>query len=354
MKPLPLVPLASRLVALVAGATLLAGCLPSRVVIDLAPRDGELTETAVISDDGANALSPKVALIAVEGVLSENPAPAGLIQTRTNPVDRLVTQLERADADDRVKAVVLRIDSPGGTVSASETLYNELARFRARTNKPIVVSMGGVAASGGYYIALAGDELVAQESTITGSIGVLIQTFNVAEGLRQIGIVAPAVTSGPNKDVANPLEPLRDEQYAVLEDLVDEFYDAFTANVREHRPDVTDWSLATDGRVVTGPRALELGLVDSIGGIREAFTRAKTLADLDRAHLVRYHDAGTTVNSAYARTFDPSGTNQLSWPDGERTQAGVFAGGTQVNLIQVNLPAGLWSTPGVYYLWAGW
>ncbi|MEM9083737.1 MAG: signal peptide peptidase SppA, partial [Planctomycetota bacterium] len=282
----------------------LPGCLPSRIAIDLAPSDGELAESVVIRDGDAKAFSQsnKVALIPVTGIISESPQ-GGLIRSNSNTVDRVVRQLERAAKDDHVKAIILRIDSPGGTVAASETLALELARFRTETDKPIVISMATVCASGGYYIALAGDEIIAQRSSITGSVGVLIQTINFSEGLRRLGIVAPAVTSDDNKNIASPLEPINDKHYAILQSMVDTFYADFRNRVLEKRGDrISDPDTTLDGRVFTGEQALEAGLVDRLGLLRDAYIRAKELADLEDAVLVRYHRKGATVRTPYSAT----------------------------------------------------
>ncbi|MFG0252936.1 MAG: S49 family peptidase, partial [Phycisphaerales bacterium JB038] len=190
--------------ALAATLLLLGGCTPYRLVIDITSPTERLVETTVHSDaDGWGA--SKIALIDLTGVIADRDT-STLLAAGGNPVSSLLERLRRAEADHRVKAVVLRVNSPGGTVAASETIYLELRRFRERTGKPIVVQMGEVAASGGYYIALAGDRLIAQPSTITGSIGVLIQLVTVSGTMRLLGVNAEAVVSGPNKTMGSPFE----------------------------------------------------------------------------------------------------------------------------------------------------
>lgn len=315
-----------------------AGCLPSRVVIDLAPGDTELVETEVLADPGAARSGQKVALIDISGLLSMSPS-TGLFVGRSNAVDSLVARLSKAEGDPTVRAVVLRVNSPGGTVAASETMYNEVRLFRERSGKPVVVSMAEVAASGGYYVSLAADRLYAQPTTITGSIGVIIQTVNLSRGMQRIGIDARAVTSGPNKDLANPFVPEREGHFAILQDHVNEFYEAFRELVVERRTKLeqsdVDW--ATDGRVVTGKDAHEKGLVDALGGVREAFVEARTLAGLERARLVKYHTDATQPRTPYASA-------QSAGPIGEQ--------GTQINLLQLNFPESLLPSAGFYYLWA--
>jgi len=281
-----------------ASAVASAGCLPSRVTIALSGGALELEETRVIDEGG----SDKVALIGVSGLISHEPISAGLFDTAGNPVDRFVARLDRAREDPRVRAVIVRVNSPGGTVAASETLYEEIGRFRRETGRPVVISMAEVAASGGYYISLAGDVIFAQRGTTTGSIGVLIQTVNVSEGLSRIGVVAPSVTSGGNKALASPLEPVDVEHYEVLREMVDDFYDAFRDRVRARRPNIPGPRFAdlTDGRVLSASAAIEAGLVDRLGGVRDAFLEAKALAGVREASLVRYHREGVEPATPYA------------------------------------------------------
>ncbi len=284
------------------------GCLPSKFTIDLAPQTGKLAES-VVDKDGSGAFGRKVALIDVQGLISET-AVGGLFASRTSAVDQFVAQLDKAASDSNVRAVVLRINSPGGTVAATETLYEEIKRFRDRTGKPVIASFAEVAASGGYYIALACDEIVAQRSSITGSVGVIIQTFNVSRGMSMIGIDGRAVTSRDNKDIANPFQTANEEHYEILQAMVDDFYATFRSRVLESREIAPeDIDTVTDGRVVTGTSALEYGLVDHLGGVRDAFARAKELAGVSNAKLIKYHSPGTTLRTPYARAQSTIGTD---------------------------------------------
>lgn len=294
----------SRIGAWLAWAFLLAlvlassGCLPSRVTIDLSGEAGELRESRLMDGDGRE----KVALIEISGLISHEAVSQGLFESVDNPVDRFVARLDRASEDPRVRALIVRVNSPGGTVAASETLYQEIIRFKSETGRPVVVSMAEVAASGGYYIALAADAILAQRGTTTGSIGVLIQTLNISDGLSRIGVVAPAVTSGGNKAMASPLEPIDEGHYALLRAMVEDFYGVFRERVRAHRPEIVRgrFDELTDGRVLSASAALEAGLIDELGGVREAFARAKSLAGVDGADLVRYHREGAEPATPYA------------------------------------------------------
>jgi len=334
---------AALLVAVLLAAGIMAGCLPERFTIDLRPARGELEESVVLEDPGAGAFAPKVALIHLDGFIADAEIPAGLTTT-FNPVDEFVARLREAEEDEDVKALVVRINSPGGTVGGSDTIYREIRRFREKTGKPVVVSMGEVAASGGYYAALAADRIVAQPTTITASIGVIIQTFNVSEGLAMIGVDARAITSGPNKDLANPLEPERERHYEILAGVVEEHYQRFRSLVAERRSGISPPRLdeLTDGRIVTGQTAAESGLVDQAGGLRDAFASAKELAGLPAARLVVFHPQGLAPRSPYAVR-------------GPVTTPAIVAGGgssTEINLVQVRMNP--WDgalPPGFYYLW---
>ncbi len=173
---------------LLLSALLATGCTRMRLVLDLVPAADELTETEVLRDDGVGSSGAKIALVDLSGLIVDTrrqlPWPG------ENPVARFTESLKKAARDRGVKALIVRINSPGGTVTASDVLYRELTQFKQRTHKPVVILMGDVAASGGYYVACAGDEIIAHPTTVTGSIGVIMQTFNFAQGMRKIGIKA--------------------------------------------------------------------------------------------------------------------------------------------------------------------
>ncbi|MBI3453487.1 MAG: signal peptide peptidase SppA [Rhodospirillales bacterium] len=196
-----------------------------------------------------------VAQLSLDGLIVDDPA-------------RLRAVADLA-ADNAVKAVVLRIDSPGGTVVGSEALYREI-RALAQT-KPVVATMGQVAASGGYMVALGADHIVAYEGTITGSIGVIMQTTDVTGLLTKLGITAEAIKSAPLKAAPSPLEPLTDEARAATRSLVADMFDLFVGMVAERRKLAREDALKlADGRVYTGRQALANGLIDALGGDRAA------------------------------------------------------------------------------------
>ena len=173
--------------------------------------------------------------------------------------------LREAARDPRLKAIVVRIDSPGGTVVASEELYRQLRQIAGRI--PVVAVMGQTAASGGYMVALGADRIFAREGTITGSIGVLMQTADVSGLLRKLGVSMEQIRSVPLKAVPNPLEPLTDEGRRAVREIIEDMHAMFVGMVAERRRLDADRALrVSDGRVYTGRQALPLGLVDELGG----------------------------------------------------------------------------------------
>ena len=311
-------------------------CGPTTFVVDVSPGDQKMVLSVVEPAEGRT--QNRVAMLDVTGMILNANRP-GLLSEGENPVSRFREALDHAAEDDDVKAVIVRLNTPGGAVTASDAMYRDLLSFKAETGKPVVILMMDVAASGGYYVACAGDHIVAYPSTVTASIGVIIQTISLQPALSSIGIQTEAITSGPNKDVGSPLSRMTDSHRAVLRSIVDEFYANFTKIVREARPTISAKHFAevTDGRIVSGQRAYAVGLVDSLGDMDDAFAKAKSLAGIDDASLVRYRRPLEYVGSPYAR-------------------GGEVASSTappQVNLLQLNLDgtsAGL-SSPGFYYVW---
>ncbi len=319
----------------------LTGCGPMTFVVGVAPGDQRLATTVIESDGGW--FNDRIAIVDVSGMIYNADKP-GLIQQGENPVSLLHEQLELARHDQKVKAVILRLNTPGGTVTASDAMYRMIKRFRAETGKPVLAMMMDVTASGGYYVACAADQIMAYPTTVTGSIGVIVQTISFKPAMTRLGIEAEAITSGPNKDAGSPLSTLTEEHRNVLEEMVDDFYSRFLGVVRESRPRIKkeDFTMVTDGRVVTGRHAGKLGLVDRVGDIQEAYAWARQLAGVQKADLVAYHRPIEYVGSPYAAT--PVG--------GAMSGSGVAGRGTQINLAQFNFPAcqGGSSTM-FYYLW---
>ena len=236
---------------------------------------------------------PAVAVITVAGPIVGGRGGPGLSPFGRSSAggDTIAAALRQATADDDVKAVVLRVDSPGGSVTASETIWREVSRVRA-AGKPVVASMGSVAASGGYYVAMAAEVVLANPATITGSIGVITGKLVARELKDRLGVGSESLRTNANADAWSVNSPFTAEQHEMVEAEADLFYDDFVRRVAEARKmSIEDVGIVARGRVWTGADAIERGLVDELGGLRTAVRRAKVLAGLDidaKIHLLGY------------------------------------------------------------------
>jgi protease-4 len=234
----------------------------------------------------------KIAQIDLDGVISSM-AVEGLFFDPLPSVEGLKRQLEQAASDPAVKAVVLRINSPGGEVTASDVLYQAVKKTAAV--KPVVVHMDSMAASGGYYVACGATRILASETTLTGSIGVIMESVNYADLFGKVGLGMNTFTSGPFKDSLSGSRPMRDEEKVYIQSLVTQMYDRFLGIVSEARKQPRDLlkSTVADGRVVTAREALAAKLVDQIGYIEDARALARELGKAPGAAVVRYkHEHG--------------------------------------------------------------
>ena len=236
---------------------------------------------------------PAVAVITVAGPIVGGRGGPGLSPFGRSSAggDTIAAALRQVAADDDVKAVVIRVDSPGGSVTASETIWREVGRVRA-AGKPVVASMGSVAASGGYYVAMAAEVVVANPATITGSIGVITGKLVARELKDRLGVGSESLRTNANADAWSVNSPFTAEQHEMVEAEADLFYDDFVRRVAEARNmSIEDVGIVARGRVWTGADAIERGLVDELGGLRTAVRRAKVLAGLDidaKIHLLGY------------------------------------------------------------------
>ncbi|WP_313675087.1 signal peptide peptidase SppA [Mycolicibacterium sp.] len=226
---------------------------------------------------------PTVAVVTVAGpIVSGRGGPQAFPLSRGSAgADTIAAALRQAASDDAVKAVVLRIDSPGGAVTGSETIWREVCRVR-EAGKPVVASMGSVAASGGYYVAMAAEKIVANPGTITGSIGVVTGKLVARDLKDRLGVGSDSVRTNTNADAWSPNAPFTAEQHAMVEAEADLFYDDFVQRVAKARGmSAEEVDAVARGRVWTGSDALERGLVDELGGLRAAVRHAKVLAGLE-------------------------------------------------------------------------
>jgi protease-4 len=237
---------------------------------------------------------PTVAVVRVEGDIARGEGgsdPFGLFQVAGS--EAIARRIHRLADDPSVKAIVVRIDSPGGDGSASDLIWRELVRARKEKGKPVVASMGDVAASGGYYVAVAADEIYAEPSTVTGSIGVFVGKFDLEELYRELGLRLTTIKRGKSADLFSTARALTDEERRTLQEWVDAFYAQFVDRVAEGRrlPRERVDELGR-GRVWSGSQALERGLLDKMGGLRDAIASAKARAGIGPDEAVLLDDAG--------------------------------------------------------------
>ncbi len=265
------------------------GCGPTAFVVQPIPAERALRETEIERDDGFF-VRDKIAVIDVDGILM-NRRSRGFLNSGDNPVSVFVEKLDKARKDKDVKAVVLRLNSPGGTVAASEAMYHALWEFRKETGKPVVACMLDVGASGAYYLACGCDGIMAQPSTVTGSIGTIMQTVSFAGTMGKLGIRAEAIKSGELKDIASPLRDMSEEEREILQGIITEFHEQFVAVVEQGRAElgVEEVRELADGRIFTGAAAVEAGLVDRTGYPADGIAWAKELAGVEQARVVMYH-----------------------------------------------------------------
>ena len=223
---------------------------------------------------GAN----KIAVVRVEGVIYNS--------------KEIIKQLKKHNSNPTVKAIVLRIDSPGGGVGPAQEIYEVVCNIVREKKKNILASMGSVAASGGYYIACPVEKIVANPGTITGSIGVIMEFPNIQELFKKIGVDTMVIKSGKYKDIGSPVRAMSEEEKRVIQGLIDDVYEQFVSAVAKGRnlPMESVREIA-DGRIYSGKQAMELGLVDELGGLEHSIKLAAKLCGLDKKSFIRLEES---------------------------------------------------------------
>ena len=265
-------------------------------------REAPIATSAVYEEEYVSGAGPeKIAVVPVEGVIASADSSTGDLQPTTTP-EGLAGALQQATDDASVAAVVLEVNSPSGGVTASDEMHQSILDFREQAGKPVVVSMGDTAASGGYYISTAADRIVANETTLTGSLGVIFTLTDFSELADRYGVEQEVVKSGEFKDMGSSFRDLTPEEREILQSIVDESYDEFVSVIVEGRglPEERVREIA-DGRVYSGEQAKELGLVDSFGGLDEAAEISRNLAGVEEATVVRYVETPTFFETLMAR-----------------------------------------------------
>lgn len=285
-------------------------------------------EEVVLSGEGKD----KILLLKIDGVISlQAPEPDVIRPAEDSTVSRVREALDCARRDPHLRALVLRIDTPGGTATASDVVYREILRFKQERRLPVIAHMIGMATSGGYYVAMAADTVVASPTTVTGSIGVIFMGVNLVGLMDKLGIEDQTLRAGAEKDAGSPLRRMSPAERAHLQSVLDDLHARFRSVVEAGRPglDASQVAQLADGRIYTATQALQLGLVDEVADLEYSLELARKRVGLQRARVVTYHRPREYENNFYTRP-----------PPGP--------------VLRLELPAPFsWlERPGFYYLWA--
>lgn len=251
----------------------------------------------------------KVLVVDIDGIISSSGG-SGLLSREKNMVARVTEMLDAARSDKRVKAVILKIDTPGGEVTASDIIHHEITRFKAETGRPVVALLMGTAASGGYYAAMAADQVIAHPSTLTGSIGVISIFPDFHLLMTRFGVSVNVIKSGKSKDSGSPFRAMTGTERTLFQSIIDDYYDRFLAVVTTNRgKKVAKDELRglADGRVFSADQALKAGLVDGIGYFDTACAKAIQLAGIKAARVVGYTRDPAGKTNVYAGLPDSGG-----------------------------------------------
>jgi protease-4 len=277
----------------------------------------------------------RILLIPVNGVISDVPQ-RGFMTTTPSIVQQVVSQLRKAEKDKRIKAVVLKINSPGGTITASDLLYHEISSYKEKTGAKIIVAMMDLATSGAYYMSLPADMIIAHPTTVTGSIGVIFLQPKVSGLMNKIGLGVDVQKYGKNKDMGSPFRDSSEEERKLLQKGVDDFGARFISLVVSHRkPQQATLEEIATARFFLAQDALRLGLVDKIGYLSDAINESKKLSGASP-------DASVIV---YRRTEFPE--------DNYYNNTAIISGDSKISAISIDLPESLSFKAGFYYLWPG-
>lgn len=267
------------------------------VILVLMPSSDSLSTGSIGEIYLMGAGDEKIINLPIQGVIMDEST--GFLSSGPSPVHLLQEYLNHAGKDTSVRGVILSIDSPGGGITASDKMYHLISDFKKKYKKPIVAHFGDTAASGGYYIAMASDQILAHPTSITGSIGVILQYMDMQELAQKVGVKMRPITSGANKDIGSSFREMSDSEKKILQDIVDEMYQHFVSVVEKGRPKLKRETILplADGRIYTAKQALAHGLIDQIGYLEEAVDCVKKLAGIQEALVVEYHPQASLLES---------------------------------------------------------
>jgi protease-4 len=296
--------------------------------INLFPQEGPLKEV-VLEGTGQD----KVLVLSIDGTISDK-AKEGVLKPHPGMVQEFISHLKLAEKDPRIKAVLLKVNSPGGTVTASDILYHEISAYKERTGVKLVVSMMDVAASGGYYLSLPADWIMAHPTTVTGSVGVIFMRPGVSGFMEKFGFAMNVSKSGAQKDMGSPFRASNPADEAIFQELTDQMAHRFYDLVQKHRHLTPEqMQKVTTARIFLGEDAVKMGLVDEVGYLKDALAKAKSLAGLAaNAKVVTYQRNESQEVHLYSASVEAGG------------------GGPGLTVPSLSKMVGLPKT-GFYYIW---
>ncbi len=309
--------------------SLLSGCVFITGTLNPFASAPQPLEEHVVSGEGR----AKILLVDISRMISNQEDEGALgISRRESLTARIDAELRRAAEDDKVRAVVLRINSPGGTVTASDVIYHQIMAFKAAHYVPVTAQFLDMGTSGAYYIALAADEIVASPTTVTGSVGVVMYGVNVSGLMDKLGVKNQTIKAGAHKDMGSPLRPMTPEDKALLQDVLDGMQQRFLGLVRERRAGLSAEAAQTisDGRILTADQALQLGLVDRIGYLQDTLQDVSERVAAGQARVIMYRRPQEFAENIYSAA--PPAPSQLK-------------------LIGLDLGGGSQASPQFMYMW---
>jgi protease-4 len=309
--------------------------------------DAPLEQSVVSGIDG-----PKLLLLEIDGLISGSEAEAAFLDLgTTSMVARVREVLDEAREDQEIRGVLLRIDSPGGTATASDQIYAEIERFKNERKVPVVAQLLGTAASGGYYVAMSADMVQAHRTTVVGSIGVIFTSVNFAGLMDKLGIEDQTVMAGEYKDIGSPFRPLTSEERTQLQSIVDDLHARFREVVERGRPGLSAEEVVrlANGSIYSAPQALENGLVDRVGSLNEAVDELARRVGASQVRVVAYQRPGVARRNIYMRSYVSSQNGGYAAAIGSGGLAS--ASRDALGSVAVSGLRGLLERPGFHYLW---
>jgi protease-4 len=286
-----------RILSLIFIIIVVSGC--AFVNVSLIPPQTPLQEV-VLEGKG----TPKILLLDISGFISARERSKGLgIQKEPSIVEQLKEALQKAGEDKDISGIIVKINSPGGTVSATDIIYHELTRFREKKGIPVYASIMGIGTSGGYYIASASDKIIIHPTAVTGSIGVIAMKFNVEGLLQKVGVEEETYKSGEKKDIMSPFRPTTPEERKILQTIIDSLHERFVDVVYSQRKGSmsrADLESLADGRIYTSDQALKAKLVDSIGYLDDVIVSMKDSLEIEDARIIAYYRVGEFKGTIYS------------------------------------------------------